>query len=1050
MTSSATGQECFKVLRETFKFDDYKSGLQAQAVKKIAAGEKDVFICFPTGSGKSLCYQLPAVLHEKVNLVFSPLLALINDQVKALETLKICAKTLNSQVTPRLKDEIKADLKSKNPKIRLLYITPELAVTSAMNDILRQLRKKNKLGFFVVDEAHCVSQWGHDFRPDYLKLGRLRREFIESQWIALTATATKKVKDDIIKTLCLKPPVSVFRTNSFRSNLFYDVRFKELLDDPVDDLCKFLTKCLKSNEEAAVIREKKDCAIVYCRTREDCVNLAEKITTRCMDAKPYHAALVKDKRADVQKQWMDGWLPVICATISFGMGIDKSSVRCVVHWTVPNSMEGYYQESGRAGRDRKSAFCRLYYDKSERDSVSYLLAKDIERKKNRMPSSSELETSSKISFETMVKYAQEIKCRHEVVAKYFGDELPKCNKSCDVCKYPGRVTSQVNAFKEAITFSSTTISKKESLEDRKELYGGGRHGADTNYDEGEIISDDDNGDNPPQSNGLGNLIKTEFKKRKNTSNGVEVILEKPSIDTKLTEPHSKKIPKLLISVREHCLKLLTSAVRSNSSIDTVESSTSEIQKLASKIEFFIFKKSRLSTLYKTGCFQMVQEINQASKSAAVFNFEEYEKKMVEKNSKPVFKKASEMVNLEGLSTSKKLSDQEKERKRKSSNNTNGDIKRENHTSPSHRRSSPRRRSPSPKKHRRNTDHSRSSDHHRNNNNNNTTYNKDGSKSNSTSRKHDHDRKSERHRDDRNHDIGHDRHSDNRNHERHSVEKRHDRHSDDKNYDRRDKHRRTYSSSSSRSSSSSSSERTSSRPSNGNHQKLTASRLTASVNNAILQEMITVDDEMSDANERHNGDLTVVESDESDIDIINETSSNEIKNELKKNLVNDYEVEAVDLEEAQSKDDIRTKTSDPRKQVAQGSHHNTSDPRKQVAQGSHHNKKGQSTEATKMLSYLDKAVGLARSAGLEKPTEKVRHDEKAVAHFVVRYLSNYNDINRIKNKSLFKALAKSLTHKIMNENEIEDVKIRAHQLVHKYFSGGAQCETPIDLERVKFL
>jgi len=281
-------------------------------------------------------------------------------------------------------------------------------------------------------------------------------------------------------------------------------------------------------------------------------------------------------------------------------------------------------------------------------------------------------------------------------------------------------------------------------------------------------------------------------------------------------------------------------------------------------------------------------------------------------------------------------------------------------------------------------------------------------------------------------------------------KRHDRHSDDKNYDRRDKHRRTYSSSSSRSSSSSSSERTSSRPSNGNHQKLTASRLTASVNNAILQEMITVDDEMSDANERHNGDLTVVESDESDIDIINETSSNEIKNELKKNLVNDYEVEAVDIEEAQSKDDIRTKTSDPRKQVSQGSHHNTSDPRKQVSQGSHHNKKAQSTEATKMLSYLDKAVGLARSAVLEKPTEKVRHDEKAVAHFVVRYLSNYNDINRIKNKSLFKALAKSLTHKIMNENEIEDVKIRAHQLVHKYFSGGAQCETPIDLERVKFL
>ena len=167
---------------------------------------------------------MPALLHEKVSLVFSPLLALINDQVKALENLGINAKTLNSQVTPRTRDAILCDLNSKNPKTRLLYITPELAVTNKFHDVLRTLRRKNKLGFFVVDEAHCVSQWGHDFRPDYLKLGNLRRDFPESQWIALTATATKKVKDDIIRTLYLKPPVSVFRTNSFRQNIFYDVR----------------------------------------------------------------------------------------------------------------------------------------------------------------------------------------------------------------------------------------------------------------------------------------------------------------------------------------------------------------------------------------------------------------------------------------------------------------------------------------------------------------------------------------------------------------------------------------------------------------------------------------------------------------------------------------------------------------------------------------------------------------------------------------------------------------------------------------------------------
>lgn len=152
-------------------------------------------------------------------------MALINDQVTALQELGVNARTLNSQVTPRTKDLIMKDLSSKSPKIKLLYITPELAATSSFKEILRGLKRNKKLGFFVVDEAHCVSQWGHDFRPQYLKLGRLRRDFPETQWIALTATATQRVKDDIIRTLALKPPVSVFRTSTFRTNLFYDVRY---------------------------------------------------------------------------------------------------------------------------------------------------------------------------------------------------------------------------------------------------------------------------------------------------------------------------------------------------------------------------------------------------------------------------------------------------------------------------------------------------------------------------------------------------------------------------------------------------------------------------------------------------------------------------------------------------------------------------------------------------------------------------------------------------------------------------------------------------------
>merc|ERR1711962_1106638 len=358
-----TGQDCLRILRDVFKFDDYKSGLQAQAVKKIAEGVRDVFICFPTGSGKSLCYQLPALLHNKVSLVFSPLLALINDQVKALNALNIDARTVNSQVSGSVRDSVYKDLNSKSPKIRLLYITPELAATSKFRDVLLSLKRRDKLGFFVVDEAHCVSQWGHDFRPAYLKLGKLRRDFSETQWIALTATATKKVKDDILRQLSLTPPVSVLRTNSFRENLFYDVKFKDLLDDPIEDLGRFLQSCLKDDNEENKDAKDKSVAIVYCRTREACETLASKLTTKHINSKPFHSGLPKEKCKEVQKEWMEGFLPVICATISFGMGIDKATVRTVVHWTVPNSLEGYYQETGRAGRDRRQSWCRLYFDK---------------------------------------------------------------------------------------------------------------------------------------------------------------------------------------------------------------------------------------------------------------------------------------------------------------------------------------------------------------------------------------------------------------------------------------------------------------------------------------------------------------------------------------------------------------------------------------------------------------------------------------------------------------------------------------------------------------
>ncbi|XP_057312754.1 ATP-dependent DNA helicase Q5-like [Hydractinia symbiolongicarpus] len=960
------GQECFRLLKNVFKFDDYKSGLQAQAVKKIATGERDVFICFPTGSGKSLCYQLPALLHEKVSIVFSPLLALINDQVKSLEDLGVNARTLNSQVTPRTKDLIMHDLNSKNPKIRLLYITPELASTSRFYDVLRSLRKKNKLGYFVVDEAHCVSQWGHDFRPDYLKLGKLRKDFPETQWIALTATATKKVKDDIIRALCLHPPVSVFRTNSFRSNLFYDVRFKELLDDPVEDLCKFLNKSLQADHE--VNMEEKNCAIVYCRTREDCKKIADKLTNKSIIAKPYHAALTRDKRNEIQRQWMGGWVPVICATISFGMGVDKSSVRCVAHWTVPNSLEGYYQESGRAGRDKKPAFCRLYFDKHERDQVSYLLKRDIERKREKNRSSYNSDTADMLSFEAMVKYAQDIRCRHETIAKYFGDDPPQCHKSCDVCKYPAKVTAQVNAFKENITFTSTTISKKAD-NDTSQLYGGGRNGTDTAYDDGEIHSDEE--EYEKEDNGLTDVVQKEFQKRKSNNVVAETAMDKPSLDTKLLEPHSKKIPKLQISVREHCMKLITSALRSNASLDTVESSTLEIQQLASKVEFYAFRTSRLATTYKMHCFQTVQEINQASKIGKVYMFDENAKKEEEKP--PVFVKASDMIKQN------KSPPKDPRASRHSRNNSTS-----NHSSQNDRKrkcSDPRkRRSPSPKR-------SRSHEKTRRNGEERTL--KSQSRNSS--------------KEDRRRRV-------------------------------KDKFQRGYSSRSSSSSSTGSDSVEIVKEKSNND---VATRLKASVNDAIMREMtidnneneITTSDKEKNKTTTTDEERVTINTDahsdggESDVDIIKETSSTDIRKELEQNLKSgSHSTQGRTRKHSQSKIDKTKKKL--------------------------HSGKKTCLEVNKMSSYLNKATGLVKtSGGAESKSSK--HNEKTVAHYVVKFLSHYNEIGRIESKDLFKALAKSITYKIMKEKDII-VKSRTHELVHKYFSGGARCETTIDLERVKFL
>ncbi|GBP44640.1 ATP-dependent DNA helicase Q5 [Eumeta japonica] len=352
----------------------------------IGQGNQDVFVSMPTGSGKSLCFQLPAMLQKhKVAIVFSPLLALIKDQLDHLTRRNIKAESINSKMTSKERERVLNDLKSVKPDTRFLYVTPEQAATETFKSLLQHLVKYSKLSYIVVDEAHCVSEWGHDFRPDYLKLGNLRQQYKNIPWVALTATASAKVTTDVLKNLCLLEPVVQFKTPSFRENLFYDVIYQNCIDDEIGHLLKFLKKSLGKEEEDIKTRS-RGVVIVYCRMREQTESLARALSTRGLSSLPYHGGLSGSERSQIQEQWASGIVRCVCATISFGMGVDKATVRAVAHWGFVANVAAYYQR--RTHSDTSTSILNL----EETNNTNTIL-----ETKNRIETTNNITTKTKFS-----------------------------------------------------------------------------------------------------------------------------------------------------------------------------------------------------------------------------------------------------------------------------------------------------------------------------------------------------------------------------------------------------------------------------------------------------------------------------------------------------------------------------------------------------------------------------------------------------------------------------------------------------------------------------
>ncbi|XP_078426976.1 ATP-dependent DNA helicase Q5 isoform X2 [Cetorhinus maximus] len=608
--SSASRDRVRSALSQVFGFESFRSQRQESAARAVLRGDKDVFICMPTGAGKSLCYQLPAVLAEGVTIVISPLIALIQDQIEHMRVLNIRACSLNSKLSLEERKVVLSDLNCGKPSIKLLYITPEMAASNTMLPVIDSLLARHLLSYLVIDEAHCVSQWGHDFRPDYLKLGSLRSKASGITCVALTATAPQQVQDDIVAALQLKQPITVFKSPCFRANLFYDVLFKEILNQPYVNLKAFCEKALGQKDSAGLF---DGCGIVYCRTRDSCQEVAEELTQRGLEAKAYHAGLKNSERTVVQKEWMEGKVPVIVATISFGMGVDKANVRFVAHWNLAKSMAAYYQESGRAGRDGKLSFCRIYYSRIDRVNISFLIKKEMAQTQSKRGSIKNSDKSSLVGFEILVSFCEQPGCRHAAIAKYFGDEVPACNRACDHCKNPEIVMRQLDSLQRFDMAKAQASVNKPTVQGPfgyiHDLYEGGRKGYGFERYDNEEDDNELDGENESRKKEWNTFFQKQMKLRKNG----EPVKDRdnfvpPDPHCPLRDAANRKIPKLSVKAREHCLHMLEEALTKSKQQGVAKPEWADPHSCAVEMEYEAFKITKMANLYKALVLRKVGEI----------------------------------------------------------------------------------------------------------------------------------------------------------------------------------------------------------------------------------------------------------------------------------------------------------------------------------------------------------------------------------------------------------------------------------------------------------